>query len=110
MKKTSTAFSSVIAVLLLISSIAPADAAGQERPRARDIGIIVGEFSPGPNNAITDVAGVRVDLDDAAPGLHRLVRLPRAGQALGDDPVGRSEHRVDVARGRIGAVSSANQR
>lgn len=35
-------------------------AEAQERPRARDIGIIVGEFSPGPNNAITDVAGVRV--------------------------------------------------
>ncbi|MDH5621698.1 MAG: P1 family peptidase, partial [Gammaproteobacteria bacterium] len=32
----------------------------EHRPRARDIGIVVGEFSPGPNNAITDVAGVRV--------------------------------------------------
>jgi D-aminopeptidase len=31
-----------------------------ERPRARELGIEVGIFSPGPNNAITDIAGVRV--------------------------------------------------
>ncbi len=30
------------------------------RPRARDLGITVGVFQPGPNNAITDVDGVRV--------------------------------------------------
>lgn len=30
------------------------------RPRARDIGLTVGVFPPGPHNAITDVAGVRV--------------------------------------------------
>lgn len=29
-------------------------------PRARDLGIVIGEGSPGPLNAITDVAGVRV--------------------------------------------------
>ena len=32
----------------------------QERPRAREIGIVVGILPPGPLNAITDVAGVRV--------------------------------------------------
>lgn len=32
----------------------------QERPRARDFGIVVGVLPPGPLNAITDVAGVRV--------------------------------------------------
>ena len=31
-----------------------------DRPRARDAGIIVGELPPGEQNAITDVAGVRV--------------------------------------------------
>ena len=31
-----------------------------ERPRARDLGIIVGVFQTGPLNAITDVAGVKV--------------------------------------------------
>jgi D-aminopeptidase len=34
--------------------------AAQTRPRARDIGIIVGTLPTGPLNAITDVAGVRV--------------------------------------------------
>jgi D-aminopeptidase len=32
----------------------------QERPRARDVGLRPGELPPGPLNAITDVAGVRV--------------------------------------------------
>lgn len=31
-----------------------------DRPRARDIGIEVGIFQPGPHNAITDVQGVKV--------------------------------------------------
>ncbi len=35
-------------------------AAGQERPRAREIGLVVGTLPPGPLNAITDVPGVRV--------------------------------------------------
>ncbi|HWT81899.1 MAG TPA: P1 family peptidase, partial [Candidatus Methylomirabilis sp.] len=30
------------------------------RPRARELGLTVGELTPGPHNAITDVAGVRV--------------------------------------------------
>ena len=60
MNLLSTALISVFAVTLATGSISFAHAAEQERPRARDIGIIVGEFSPGPNNAITDVAGVRV--------------------------------------------------
>src|SRR5438067_4243869 len=29
-------------------------------PRAGDLGIRIGRFAPGPRNAITDVAGVRV--------------------------------------------------
>jgi len=32
----------------------------EQRPRARDIGIVVGVLPPGPLNAITDVTGVRV--------------------------------------------------
>jgi len=32
----------------------------EQRPRARDIGIVAGVLSPGPLNAIADVAGVRV--------------------------------------------------
>jgi D-aminopeptidase len=41
--------------LLLASSLG-----AQERPRARDIGITVGNIPTGPLNAITDVTGVRV--------------------------------------------------
>ena len=33
---------------------------GQDRPRARDLGVAPGAGDPGPLNAITDVAGVRV--------------------------------------------------
>ena len=40
-------------------SAAPPTAPGR-RPRARDIGLAPGVFRPGPLNAITDVAGVRV--------------------------------------------------
>lgn len=57
---------SVAPGLALILSIAgqPAQVAAQrpadDRPRARDLGLSPGVFSPGPLNAITDVAGVRV--------------------------------------------------
>lgn len=40
--------------LVILAAVAPA------RPRARDIGVNVGILPPGPLNAITDVAGVRV--------------------------------------------------
>lgn len=33
---------------------------GDDRPRARDLGIEIGIFAPGEHNAITDVAGVQV--------------------------------------------------
>ncbi len=39
-----------------------------QRPRARDIGIIVGSIPTGPRNAITDVAGVRVGHTTIARG------------------------------------------
>ncbi len=38
------------------------------RPRARDIGLVVGSLPPGPLNAITDVAGVRVGHTTIARG------------------------------------------
>jgi D-aminopeptidase len=43
---------------LLICLAAPV--VGQQRPRARDLGLVIGVLSPGSLNAITDVAGVRV--------------------------------------------------
>jgi D-aminopeptidase len=45
---------------LLIAMIAVPSADASTRPRLRDLGIAIGIFKPGPLNAITDVAGVRV--------------------------------------------------
>ena len=45
---------------MLLSSAALADPSGENRPRARDIGLVVGVLPTGEHNAITDVAGVRV--------------------------------------------------
>jgi D-aminopeptidase len=47
-------------VPLLFLLIATSLGAQTQRPRARDIGIVVGSIPTGPLNAITDVAGVRV--------------------------------------------------
>ena len=46
------------AILILSFSSIFADI--NERPRARDVGLIVGIFEPGTHNAITDVEGVKV--------------------------------------------------
>jgi D-aminopeptidase len=48
----------VIAAALSASLAVSAD--GQERPRARDLGVAPGVFPPGARNAITDVMGVTV--------------------------------------------------
>lgn len=45
---------------LLLLVVASATAAEPPRPRARELGIAPGVFAPGPLNALTDVAGVRV--------------------------------------------------
>jgi D-aminopeptidase len=45
-----------------------------ERARARELGIILGTISPGPANAITDVAGVRVGHVTIVRGSGLLVR------------------------------------
>lgn len=60
----------MVFVLAVVSAIQPEakepmhsenpSAQGEARPRARDLGIQVGVLPPGPWNAITDVAGVRV--------------------------------------------------
>src|SRR5512134_1234470 len=48
-------------LLLTLGALVPVAATAQEtRPRARDLGVAPGIFKPGPLNAITDVAGVRV--------------------------------------------------
>lgn len=57
---------------------------GETRPRAREIGLKPGILAPGPLNAITDVAGVRVGqvtLQDDAARIHTGVTaiLPHSG-------------------------------
>jgi D-aminopeptidase len=54
----------------------------QERPRAREAGLVVGIFQPGPLNAITDVAGVRVghvtkiEGEDIRTGVTAIIPAP----------------------------------
>ena len=50
----------LIFVLFAISVAGFALASSEQRPRLREFGIKTGIFSPGPLNAITDVAGVKV--------------------------------------------------
>ena len=45
----------------------------QPRPRAREMGLGIGRFAPGPWNAITDVAGVRVGQCTLRSGEGKLV-------------------------------------
>lgn len=51
----------LVSILITVSlcSLTTA-AADNERPRARDVGVVVGIFETGVNNAITDVSNVRV--------------------------------------------------
>jgi len=51
---------SALRILLLLSFAAAPLVAQSPRPRARDLGIVVGVLPAGPLDAITDVAGVRV--------------------------------------------------
>ncbi len=56
--------------------------AAEDRPRARDIGLVVGTFPTGPLNAITDVAGVKVghatviEGDDIRTGVTAIIPGP----------------------------------
>jgi D-aminopeptidase len=49
-----------VPLLALLSNHAMSQQPPDERPRAREAGVVVGVFAPGRHNAITDVAGVRV--------------------------------------------------
>jgi D-aminopeptidase len=59
-----------------------------QRPRARDAGIVIGVFQPGPLDAITDVAGVRVGHATVVQGdsVHTGVTaiLPHGGNLFRD--------------------------
>ena len=53
-------FSPYVAALAVACAIATCAEAETPRPRLRDLGVEIGIFAPGPLNAITDVAGVKV--------------------------------------------------
>jgi D-aminopeptidase len=70
---------------LFIALLPLASAAGEDpgsRPRARDIGLVVGTFPTGPMNAITDVSNVRVghatriEGDDIRTGVTAIIPGP----------------------------------
>ena len=73
------------ALCLAATTVAAQDAT---RPRARELGIAPGVFQPGPHNAITDVAGVRVghatmvEADHVRTGV--TVIVPHAGNIFQD--------------------------
>jgi D-aminopeptidase len=46
--------------IALLAAMPLAAQSDSERPRARDVGVEIGIFTPGAHNAITDVGGVRV--------------------------------------------------
>ena len=75
----------VVFVLLLASAAAQwtlAQNDNAERPRARDVGLVVGVFAPGDLNAITDVEGLRVGHftqikgDDIRTGVTAIIPAP----------------------------------
>src|SRR5512140_1398928 len=55
-------------LVVLALLVAPLLVAQTPRPRARDVGVVVGVLPTGPLNAITDVAGVRVGQVTVAAG------------------------------------------
>ncbi len=77
-----------ILFILLLATIAIAE----QKPRARDLGIAPGVFEPGPHNAITDVAGVRVghttviEGDNVRTGVTAI--LPHGGNIFQDKVAG----------------------
>jgi len=78
--------------VLCAAAMAAVAVSGQERPRARDLGIAPGLGSPGPLNAITDVPGVRVGQttvvsgDDTRTGVTAI--LPHEGNLFREKVAG----------------------
>ncbi len=73
----------VLILLCLVGSAAGAvQSAAEDRPRARDIGVQIGIFPPGPLNAITDVEGVlvghatKIEGDDIRTGVTAIIPGP----------------------------------
>ncbi|MDH3490708.1 MAG: P1 family peptidase [Gammaproteobacteria bacterium] len=71
----------LLCLIATIGAVASEDTSGL-RPRARDVGLVVGTFPTGPLNAITDVDGVRVGHstvirgDDIRSGVTAIIPAP----------------------------------
>ncbi|MGB7358189.1 MAG: P1 family peptidase [Mycobacterium sp.] len=67
--------------------------------RARDLGIVIGEHPPGPDNAITDVTGVAVGhttlQDDGPPAIHTGVTVVVPHADIWAEPVFAGCHRLN---------------
>lgn len=80
---TTTLLTTALALLLLTAPMSSQNVAEERRPRARDIGLVVGVLPPGRLDAITDVEGVRVGQatlirgEDVRTGVTAV--LPHAG-------------------------------
>ena len=76
----------------VVTLVLTAGAAAQDRPRARDLGIEPGAGQPGPLNAITDVAGVRVGHTTVSTGENVRTGvtaiLPHGGNVFRDKVAG----------------------
>ena len=72
----------VTTLILMLACGFAQTASSNERPRARELGIIVGAYETGENNAITDVAGVRVghttvvEGEDIRTGVTAIIPAP----------------------------------
>jgi D-aminopeptidase len=82
----------LVAAALVSAVVLDAQRAEEPRPRARDLGIRIGLFEPGPLDAITDVRGVRVgqvtliDGDLIRTGVTAI--LPHGGNLFQDKVAG----------------------
>jgi D-aminopeptidase len=72
----------VLVGLIATTALATADDHTTDRPRARDAGLVIGTFPAGPQNAITDVEGVKVGHstvvrgDDIRTGVTAIIPAP----------------------------------
>ncbi len=82
MKISRTSNECLVAIVFSLCASLVQAQAPEERPRARDIGLVVGVFDPGEMNAITDVEGVRVGHstvirgDDIRTGVTAVIPAP----------------------------------
>ena len=62
-------------IAALLAGCLPVSAAEPDQPRQRirDMGVVIGQYQPGPLNAITDVAGVRVGHTTLISGEGKLI-------------------------------------